>query len=445
MPASIKRKRKATPKPLVPDFKLRGAPADFYASTEHEVIVCGPADSAKTFAGCLKAHAICERNPGAQGAIVRKAFNSLAGTVVKTFTRITQGRGIQPYGGENPTKFNYPNGSAIWLGGMDNPDRVLSSERDFIFVPQAEELTESEWEVLGTRCTGRGAVVTHAQIFGDCNPAGSKHWIRTRKSLRLLNATHKDNPELFDDAGEMTQEGVRRISILEASLTGVRRKRLLEGIWATAEGAVYDMFDAAVHMQERPSSEMKRWHLAIDEGYTNPAVILLVGEDSDGRLHVAREFYKRQQLQAQVIANAKSWFTEFHCDSCAVDESAAGLIADLNASGVRAAGAKGRVLDGIGSVQNLLAVKGDGRPRLTIDPSCVNVQNEFESYKWKPEKDMPEKEDDHAMDALRYLADFLKLPTGAINDRTISQIKVGANASPNRFRPTFIPRRLQLA
>jgi len=76
---------------------------------------------------------------------------------------------------------------------MDNPDRVLSSERDFIFVPQAEELTESEWEVLGTRCTGRAAVVANAQIFGDCNPSGTKHWIRTRKSLRLLTATHKDN------------------------------------------------------------------------------------------------------------------------------------------------------------------------------------------------------------------------------------------------------------
>ncbi len=445
MPASIKRKRKAKEAHLVPDYKLRGGPAEFFASTEHEVIVCGPADSAKTFAGCLKAHAICERNPGAQGAIVRKAFNSLAGTVVKTFQRITEGRGIHGYGGENPTKFIYPNGSAIWLGGMDNPDRVLSSERDFIFIPQAEELTESEWEVLGTRCTGRGAVVTHAQIFGDCNPAGSKHWIRTRKSLRLLNATHKDNPELFDDDGVMTQEGIRRISILEESLTGVRRKRLLEGIWATAEGAVYDMFDAAVHMRERPKSDFKRWFLAIDEGYTNPAVVLVVGEDSDGRLHIYREFYKRQQLQSRVVAEAKRSFTEFRCDGCAVDESAAGLIADLIAAGVRAVGAKGRILDGIGAVQNLLAIKGDGRPRLTVDPSCVNSQNEFESYKWKPEKDMPEKEDDHAMDAIRYLADFLKLPTGAIDDRTMPQIRVGANAQPNKYRPTFTPRRLVTA
>ena len=422
-----------------PDYKLRGGPAELYASTAHEVIVCGPADSAKTFAGCLKAHAICERNPGAQGAIVRKAFNSLAGTVVKTFQHITKDRGIQGYGGENPTKFIYPNGSQIWLCGMD-PDRVLSSERDFIFVPQAEELTESEWEVLGTRCTGRGAVVTHAQIYGDCNPAGTKHWIRTRKSLRLLTATHKDNPELYNDRGEITAEGERRIGILEESLTGVRRKRLLEGVWATAEGAVYDMFDAQVHIRVRQLNEFKRWFLAIDEGYTNPAVILVVGEDSDKRLHVYKEFYKRQQLQSEVVAKAKEWFQEFGCASAAVDEAAAGLIADLNAASVRALGAKGRVLDGIQRVQNQLAIAGDKRPRLTIDPSCVNVQNEFESYKWKPEKDMPEKEDDHAMDALRYLADYLQLPTGAIDDA--SKIIMGA---PSRFRPSFTPRRLVTA
>ena len=390
-----------------PDYKLRGGPGQLYLSTEHEVILAGPADSAKTFAGCLKAHTICELNPGAQGAIVRKAFNSLAGTVVKTFQRITQGRGIHEYGGETPTKFIYPNGSAIWLGGMDNPDRVLSAERDFIFVPQAEELTEAEWEVLSTRCTGRGAVISNAQIYGDCNPAGTKHWIRSRKSVRLLNATHRDNPQLYDDQGEMTMEGARRIGMLEASLTGVRRKRLLEGIWATAEGAVYDTFDPSVHVRIRPRSDFIRWLLAIDEGYTNPAVVLLVGEDNDGRLHVASQFYKRQQLQAAVVAHAKQRFDEFRCDTAAVDESAAGLIADLRSAGVRAVGGKGRVLDGIQRIQDRLAIARDGRPRLTIDPTCVDVQNEFESYEWKPEKDAPEKVDDHAMDALRYLDDVL--------------------------------------
>ncbi len=37
-----------------------------------------------------------------------------------------------------------------------------------------------------------------------------------------------------------------------------------------------------------------------------------------------------------------------------------------------------------------------------MDPSCVNTINEFESYEWKPEKDEPKKENDHAMDAIRY-------------------------------------------
>jgi len=51
-------------------------------------------------------------------------------------------------------------------------------------------------------------------------------------------------------------------------------------------------------------------------------------------------------------------------------------------------------------------VAGDGRPRLTIDPACVNTLAEFESYVWMEGrsgvKDTPEKTNDHAMDALRY-------------------------------------------
>jgi phage terminase large subunit len=59
-------------------------------------------------------------------------------------------------------------------------------------------------------------------------------------------------------------------------------------------------------------------------------------------------------------------------------------------------------------VQDLLKIQGDGKPRLTVDPSCVNVINEFESYTWKPEKDEPVKENDHAMDAVRYLQEATK-------------------------------------
>jgi phage terminase large subunit len=399
------------PTATVTDFTPYGGNADLMYSHDPEVLVEGPAETGKTLAACWKSHLIASKYPGAQGAILRKTQASIYGSVLQTFQRVIAGAPVKPYGGEKPEKYIYPNGSTVWIGGMDNRDRVLSSERDFIQTCQTEEFTVDDWEYLTTRTTGRGAVIPHPQLYGDCNPGGSLHWIKARNKaghLQLIRTTHQDNPSLFNRDGSPTPQGLRTIARLSA-LTGVRRKRLYEGIWATAEGAVYDSFDAAIHVKVRPASDFKTWYLAEDEGYTNPAVILLVGEDSDGRLHIAQEFYERGKLQSVVVGQARVWTLEKGVSMAAVDEAAAGLIADLLNAGVPAVPSKGRVLDGIQIIQDRLRIQDDGLPRLTIDPSCVNTINEFESYVWKIAgttgviKDEPQKENDHAMDAIRYL------------------------------------------
>lgn len=382
-----------------------GGNREFFYSRDPEVIVEGPAETGKTLAACWRVHLSCLKYPGAQWVIVRKVQSSIYGSVLQTFERVIKGAPVEAYGGNKPEAYIYANGSKVWVGGMDNPDKVLSSERDGIYVNQAEGLALNDWETLTTRATGRGAVMPYTIVMGDCNPGGSKHWIRERAkagSLRLIRTTHRDNPTLYDPiTGEITPQGKRTLATLE-SLTGVRRKRLLEGVWATAEGAVYDMFDPAVHVKTRDRDEFRTWYLAMDEGYTNPAVILLIGEDGDKRLHIAREFYRRGVLQKAVVETAALWCREYPISEIAVDQAAAGLIADLQDAGLPAAGYKGRVLDGITTVQGYLQIQGDKRPRLTVDPSCIETINEFESYVWKPEKDEPIKENDHAMDALRY-------------------------------------------
>jgi len=191
-------------------------------------------------------------------------------------------------------------------------------------------------------------------------------------------------------------------------LTGVQYQRLVLGKWVRAEGAVYDTFDRAVHVRERDSAEFQDWALTLDEGYTNPAVILQVGKDNDGRLHVAREFYERGKLQDTIVSEASAWDEAQRVKVVTVDSAAAGLVAALRDAQLPARPSKGRVLDGIQQVQNMLKVQGDGLPRLTIDPSCTNLIDEFESYVWKQsrdggQRDEPEKEYDHALDALRYL------------------------------------------
>jgi hypothetical protein len=137
-----------------------------------------------------------------------------------------------------------------------------------------------------------------------------------------------------------------------------------------------------------------------------------------------KDFYQRI-VKAKYSADSEprfKQFTESFCDRAAVDAAAAGLIADLQNAGVRAEGAKGRVLDGIAAIQNRLKVCGDGRPRLTVSPGCPNVINEFESYEWQAEKDAPQKENDHAMDALRYLSALLSEPSGDLTESSARRI-----------------------
>jgi len=424
----------------IADFTAYGGALEFLYNHDPEVVIHGPAETGKTLAACWKVHILASKYPGAQLAIVRKTQKSVYGSVLQTFEKVIAGAPIVPYGGRKPERYEYPNGSIVWIGGMDNADKVLSTERDFIYVNQAEELALDDWEKLATRATGRGAVIPYPQLVGDANPAGSMHWMRKRAdagSLTFIQSRHTDNPTLFDpDTGEITVQGVKSMAALER-LTGVRKKRLLHGIWATAEGAVYDMFDVAIHRKVREPSEFKLWYLAIDEGYTNPAVVLLVGEDADGRLHVAKEFYKTGQLISKVIAQCLDWYydkiylfeddgtpkvdddgvhifeLERKCEIIIVDSAAAGLIAELRNNDMNTQGAKGRVKDGIDLVQDCLAVQGDGLPRLTFDPSCVSSINDFESYIYKKDKDEPQKLDDHAPDAIRYLIFYLA-KTGSV-------------------------------
>ena len=46
-------------------------------------------------------------------------------------------------------------------------------------------------------------------------------------------------------------------------------------------------------------------------------------------------------------------------------------------------------------------MSADGKPRLFVFSSCVNLIREFKTYSWGA-GDLPKKYDDHALDELRY-------------------------------------------
>ena len=411
-------------------FAPRGAAKSLWSCRDPEVMISGPAETGKTWSALQKLNALAWKYPNAQLAMIRKTQSSLQSSVVVTFRRIIgTDSPVKPYGGQTPVWYDYPNGARIWLGGMDNPDKVLSSERDFIYVNQAEELTIKDWETLRTRNTGRGGVAPYAQQFGDCNPGPPTHWIKDRErsgKLRLFESRHEDNPTLFDDDGKITAQGVKSLAVLDG-LTGVRYYRLRKGLWVAAEGVIYENWDTSVHHLHRHeiapigNSWPRIW--GVDFGYTHPFVWQQWIIDPDGRLILDREIYRTRKL---VEDHARSIL-----DVTKNDPKPQYLICDHDAEdratlerhlGIKTTAAYKGVSDGIQAVQTRLKVAGDGKPRIIIlrdalvdedkdlkenrKPTCT--AEEFEVYTWQMTpgqelKDVPLKENDHGMDNMRYV------------------------------------------
>lgn len=427
-------------------FEPRGAAVDFWRYRGSEVVIAGPAETGKTWAACQKADALLWKYAGAQGVMARSTYAALTPSALQTYKRIIgyPDTPIKFYGGEMPRWADYPNGSRLWIVGLDNPGKVLSSERDFFYINQAEEIELEAWETILTRCTGRGAVMPYTQVFADCNPGPPTHWIINRNGLKVLHSRHEDNPTLFEADGTITAQGVRTMAILD-SLTGVRYQRLRLGKWVQAEGAVYEQFQRAVHV--RPKSwlvergvflsdgvtlnrdKIKRVVSGQDWGYTNPGVLLVVAIDGDGVNYVIHEVYRSKRLIEwwcdQFVSLVRRFgISEMDCDPAepAFIEAYQRALAKERLT-CRVVGGINDILPGIDAVQKGLQLDGRGECHLYFYEGMLAEQDaelieqklptsslqEVDLYVWpkgvdgKVLKEKPVDAFNHGMDTLRYL------------------------------------------
>lgn len=421
-------------------FAPYGAAREFFYCKAPEVIISGPYDTGKTITALQRMNLLMAKYPGARGLMVRKTYKSIINSAIVTWERGVHRNQfadnpaypIAKRGGEKPEWYDYPNGSRLVVGGLDNPEKTLSSEYDFIYVNQAEELIEDEWQALTRAASGRAGNAPYSQVFGDCNPDVPEHWILTRKRLHLFESRHEDNPTIFDqETGECIAP--ERLAALDA-MTGVRYKRGRLGLWVGRAGQVYEDFDPAVHLIDRAACPpFVRHYRSIDFGFTNPFVCQWWGEDADGRIYLYREIYMSQRTinQHAPLINELSQepITSTVADHDAEDR------ATLDEYGIYTLPADKRVSAGIQTVQDRLKVQGDGKPRLYIcrdalvetDPALFDqeqgrplrphcTEREFSGYVWPERKadraadERPVKTDDHGMDALRYMVMALALP-----------------------------------
>lgn len=421
----------------VVDFEPRGAVLQALKSREGELLVSGAAGTGKSVGLLFKIHLSMLKYPGARALLARKTHASLTASTLVTLRQHVAsealGAGLMKYfggSGAEPAAYRYRNGSTIVVGGLDRPSRLLSTEYDLAMVDEATETLPEDIDTIVTRL--RHGRLPYQQLLMATNPAGPTHHLKARADAgrcRMLYSTHEDNPRMFRD-GAWTEYGATYLARLE-TLTGVRYQRMRWGRWVAAEGLVYTDWNPAVHLVDKlpPGSEgWTRWW-SIDFGWSNPMVVLFFAEDPDGRLWLYRQLYQTHVLVEDMARKIKKIVQR--ADGTWREPKPRAIVADHDAEdratferhfGMSTVAAKKTVSDGIQAMATRLRPAGDGKPRFLVvrdslverDPELVEAkkptcfEDEIAEYVWpqdvKPDKrEAPVKENDHALDASRYV------------------------------------------
>ena len=286
----------------------------------------------------------------------------------------------------------------LLFGGQDEGSAALIQGVTLagLLLDEAALMPQSFVEQACARCSVPGS-----KLWFNCNPEGPEHWFYREWILKAeerralyLHFTMEDNPGL----DEAVRERYQRL------YSGIFYRRFVLGEWVTAEGRVYDFFDRRRDAAPVPPGRMEAWRVSVDYGTVNPTSMGLWGR-RNGIWYRVKEYYYdsrregRQKTDAEYLRDLRALCGGRRVERVIVDPSAASFLAALRKAGFPVKAADNRVLDGIRVTAGMLREGG-----IVICRGCTDCLREMELYCWESGKEAPRKENDHAMDELRYFA-----------------------------------------
>ena len=286
------------------------------------------------------------------------------------------------------------------FGGLDESSykQIQGITLAGAFLDEVALMPRSFVEQTCARCSVAGS-----KLWFNCNPAGPEHWFYKewickavdKRALRL-HFTMEDNLAL--------DPNIRKR--YENMYEGVFYRRYIQGEWCVAEGLIYS-FDKKLHMVAGTEIQAQygRWYISVDYGTLNPFSAGLWWLHEGKAIRVAEYYYSGRTTNAQ--KTDEEYYNEIEklagdrdIQCVIVDPSAASFIATIRKHGRFAVRkAKNDVLSGIRLTATMLKAG-----IIKISDQCPDAIREFGLYRWdeKGEVDRPVKENDHAMDDIRY-------------------------------------------
>lgn len=251
---------------------------------------------------------------------------------------------------------------------------------------------------------GRNSV-EGARFWFNCNPDTPYHWFYTEwiekaadKRALYLHFTMDDNLTLSEGTKQ------RYYTLYSGNFF----QRYILGKWVAAEGIVYPMFDKETCVVPTVPRKYEKYYVSVDYGTVNPTSMGLWG------------LYKRQwyRIKESYFDSRKRGYSktdeehyselvrlcgDLRIEAVVVDPAAASFIEVIRRHGrFNVRRAKNNVLDGIRVTSNYIQ-----NHQILFNDCCTDTFKEFSSYVWDAEAskrgvDTVKKENDHAMDDIRY-------------------------------------------
>lgn len=322
------------------------------------------------------------------------------------------------------------NGSVIELKGAENPDALRGVKLRGLIIDEIASIRNWDWlwsEVLRATLTD-----FQAPVLFISTPKGYNHFYDIYQTGQAKDGEYKswrftsyDNPYIKGEEIDEAKKELTEDTFQQEYMADFRK----------FTGLVYKEFNREVNVIE-PFVLPESWQIyrSLDFGSTNPTACLWIAVDSDENWYVWAEHYatgqtidyhagiiNSQSVQGNVIAtygdpSGAQWISEFAQRGIYITPANKEVGTNFN-SWVRFGIEKvSEALKAIpGHTVPALGSKGqDILPKLFVFSNCTNTIREFETYRWKEksvtqaqdlnEPDVPEKANDHAMDALRYFA-----------------------------------------
>lgn len=287
--------------------------------------------------------------------------------------------------------------SLIILRGWESIETLRGQQFDFIVIDEIAQMRNFwlNWqEVIRPTLTdtkGEGLFIS--------TPKGFNHFYtlfnlqEKDEDYVSFHFTTSDNPFIPPEEIEKARIELGENRFAQEYLADFRK----------TEGLVYQEFDRSKHVFIDMPEYTKESLMGIDFGYTNPCAAITILRDASDTFWITEEFYKTQHTDAQVA----EYVSALGINKVYPDPESPGAIAELRKKGVNVrevTKGKDSIENGISRVRELLKAG-----KLKVHASCINTIFEFETYSYPDKRpdnneyEVPIDENNHAMDAIRYV------------------------------------------